>query len=59
MFVHVDLPGQEDDAEEMGDDTTFPTMQVKYYLLLNKICHSRKKANSFQALRKAVLGGFQ
>jgi len=24
----VDLPGQEDDAEDMGDDTPFPTMQV-------------------------------
>ena len=28
IFVHVDLPGQEDDAEAMGDDAPFPTMQV-------------------------------
>jgi predicted esterase len=28
VFVHVDLPGQEDDAEDMGDDTPFPTMQA-------------------------------
>ena len=28
VFVHVDLPGQEDDAEAMGDDAPFPTMQV-------------------------------
>ena len=28
VFVHVDLPGQEDDADDMGDDTPFPTMQV-------------------------------
>jgi len=28
VFVHVDLPGQEDDAEDMGDDAPFPTMQA-------------------------------
>ena len=30
VFVHVDLPGQEDDAEDMGDDAPFPTMQVSF-----------------------------
>ena len=33
VFVHVDLPGQEDDAEEMGDDAPFPTMQVYFRLI--------------------------
>ena len=33
VFVHVDLPGQEDDAEAMGDDAPFPTMQVFLDLL--------------------------
>ena len=32
VFVHVDLPGQEDDAEDMGDDAPFPTMQVSFNL---------------------------
>ena len=32
VFVHVDLPGQEDDAEDMGDDAPFPTMQVSFKL---------------------------
>lgn len=27
IFVHIDLPGQEDDAENLPDDFSFPTMQ--------------------------------
>lgn len=28
VFVHVDLPGQEDNAEDIPDDQTFPTIQA-------------------------------
>lgn len=28
VFVHVDLPGQEDDAEDLDEDHPFPTMQA-------------------------------
>ena len=27
IFVHVDIPGQEDDAEDLPSDFHFPTMQ--------------------------------
>jgi pimeloyl-ACP methyl ester carboxylesterase len=28
VFIHVDIPGQEDNAPDMGDDFQFPTMQM-------------------------------
>ena len=36
VFVHVDLPGQEEGAEEMEDGAHFPTMQVtsKVYIYM-------------------------